>query len=104
MIRGLLEARLRRGTHGIEPAADVYLGMGFTAVMPGSGRIGGLRIPSVDRKIRISAPNHEPVRGISGHKSTDFTSEFLQRRHRSSPFSVAGQAFTSQAWLVADLV
>jgi len=55
--------------------------MSFTAVMPGSGHVSGLGIPSVDREIRISAPNHEPVRGISGHKSTDFTSEFLQRRH-----------------------
>jgi len=55
--------------------------MSLAAVMPGSGRVGGLRIPSVDGEIRISAPNHEPVGGISGHKSTDFTSEFLQRRH-----------------------
>src|ERR1700752_2741813 len=81
LIRALLETRLRRGAHRIEPAADVHLGMSFTAVMPGSGRIGGFRIPSIDGEIGISAPNHEPVGGIRGHKATDFASEFLQRSH-----------------------
>jgi hypothetical protein len=28
--------------------------------------------------------NHEPVDGMSGHESTDFTSEFLQRCHALS--------------------
>ena len=55
--------------------------MSFTAVMPRSGRVGGFRIPPVHGKLGIPASNHEPVGGIAGHNSTDFTSEFLQRCH-----------------------
>jgi hypothetical protein len=51
--------------------------MSFTAVMPGSGGIGGFRIPPVHGQLGISASNHEPVDGIVGHDSTDFTSEFV---------------------------
>jgi hypothetical protein len=60
--------------------------MGFTAVMPGSGRSGGLRIPSVHGKLGISTSNHEPMDGIAGHDSTDFTSEFLERCHAFVPY------------------
>src|SRR5450759_143587 len=45
--------------------------------MPGSGRVGGFKIPPVNGKFGISTSNHEPVDGISGHESTDFTPEFL---------------------------
>src|SRR5258706_9562208 len=77
----LFETWLRRRAHRIKPATDVYLGVRFTAVMPGSGRVGGFRIPPVHGKLGISTANHEPVVGIGGHESTDFTSEFLQRCH-----------------------
>ena len=77
----LLETWLRRRAYGLKPAADVYLGMTLTAVMPCSRRVGGFRIPPVHGKLGIPAPNHEPVGGITGHDSTDFTSEFLQRCH-----------------------
>jgi hypothetical protein len=36
----LLEARLWRRAHRVEPATDVYLGMSFTAIMPRTGGIG----------------------------------------------------------------
>ena len=54
------------------------LGMSLTAVMPSSGRVGCIRIPAVHSKLGISTSNHEPVDGISGHQSTDFTSKFLR--------------------------
>ena len=53
--------------------------MSFTAVIPGSGRVGGFRIPPVHGTIGISASNYEPVDGISGNEYTDFTPEFLHR-------------------------
>src|SRR6266581_5519569 len=74
----------RRRAHRVEPATDVNLGMGFAAVMPGSRRVGGLRIPPVHGQIGISTSNDEPVDGIGGNESTDFTSEFLQRCHALS--------------------
>jgi len=46
-----------------------YLGVSFTAVMPGSGRVGGFRIPPMHGKLGISTSNHEPVDGIRGHES-----------------------------------
>ncbi|MGA7401062.1 MAG: hypothetical protein WBW38_13635, partial [Candidatus Sulfotelmatobacter sp.] len=49
----LLETGLGRRAHGIKPAAYVYLGMGFAAVMPGSGRCGSVRIPPLDGKLRV---------------------------------------------------
>jgi hypothetical protein len=58
----------------------------FAAVMPGSGRIGGFRIPAVHGEIGISTSNHEPVDGIGGNESTDFTPEFLQRCHALSSY------------------
>ena len=84
-IRELLETRLRRCAHGVKPAADVYLGVGFATVMPGSGRRGRLRIPSLDGKLSLSTSNHEPVDRLIGHSATDFTSEFPQLRHVFAP-------------------
>jgi hypothetical protein len=54
--------------------------------MPGSGGIGGFRIPPMHGKFGIATSNHEPVDGIRGHESTDFTSEFLQFGHALSPY------------------
>ena len=79
-------APLRRCAHGVKPAADVHLGVGFAAVMPGSGRCGSLRIPAVHGKLGISTLNHEPVDGVTCHDSTDFTSEFLKRCHGFVPY------------------
>src|SRR3981081_4196136 len=50
----LLETWLRRRTYRVKPAADVHLGVGFTTVMPGSRRLGSLRIPSLHGKLGIS--------------------------------------------------
>ena len=56
--------------------------MSCTAVMPCSGGIGSLGIPSVHGQVRISTSNHEPVNGIARHDSTDLTSEFPPGCHR----------------------
>jgi hypothetical protein len=49
--------------------------------MPGTRRVGRFKIPPVDSKIGVTTSNHEPVDGVGGNESTDFTSEFLERRH-----------------------
>jgi hypothetical protein len=77
----LLKTCLRRRAHRLKPATDVYLGMSFPAVMPGSGRAGGFRIPSVHSQIGIATSNDEPMGGIGGDEPTDLTPEFLQRCH-----------------------
>jgi hypothetical protein len=77
----LSKAWLRRRAHGVKPATDIYLGMSFTTVMPGSGCVGRFSIPPVDSEIGIPASNHEPVDGIGGNEATNFTSEFLQHCH-----------------------
>jgi len=84
----LHEASLRRRAHRFKPATDVHLGMGFTAVMSGSGRVGAFSIPPVHGKLRISAPNHEPVEGVSRHQTTDFTPKLQQRCHGSIPYII----------------
>jgi hypothetical protein len=56
--------------------------------MPGSGRVGGFKIPPVNGKFGISTSNHEPVDGISGHESTDFAPEFLPCCHDQVMFLV----------------
>lgn len=94
----LLESWLGRRAHGVKPATDVHFGVSFTAVMPGSRRVRRFKIPSMHSQLGISTSNHEPVAGITGHESTDFTSEFLQRCHA---FSSVYQWFAN---LVADLV
>jgi hypothetical protein len=55
----------------------LFLGVGSTAVMPGSGRAGGFRIPPIHGEVGISTSNHEPVGGTGGNESTNFTPEFL---------------------------
>jgi len=49
--------------------------------MPGSRRVDCFRVPPVDGKIGISTSNHEPVDGVGGNESPDFTSELLERCH-----------------------
>src|ERR1022692_1609100 len=71
------EVWLRWRADQVKPAADVHLGVGFAAVVPSPGRVGGLGIPSVHGKLGISALNHKPVGGMTGHDSTDFASELL---------------------------
>jgi hypothetical protein len=77
----LHETWLRRCTKRFEPATDVHLSVSLPAVMSGSGSLSSLRIPALHGELGISTSNHEPVDGITGHDSTDFTSELLQRRH-----------------------
>src|SRR3989442_12410558 len=60
----------------------VRLGVGFPAVVPCSGRICGLRVPFENSELRIAALNHKPVNRIAGYCPADFTSEFLERRHK----------------------
>jgi hypothetical protein len=93
---------LRRCAHRVKPATDVHLGVSFTAVMPGSGRTGGFRIPSVDGEVGISTSNHEPVGGAGGNESTNFTPEFPQCCHTLC--SVNSVMLTSRSGLGADLV
>lgn len=85
LTRTLGKNWLRRRAYRVEPAANVYLGMSFTAVMSCTRCIGGFRIPPVNGEIGISASNHEPVDRIGGNQSTNFAPEFLQHCHAFSP-------------------
>jgi hypothetical protein len=80
-LRGPQKVRFRRRTYGFEPSADVNLGMGLSAVVPGPSRIGRLGAPFHNSEVRVSAFNHEPVNGIGGYYSADFTTEFAYRCH-----------------------
>jgi hypothetical protein len=55
--------------------------MGFTAVVSSPHCVGRFGVPAVYGKFSISTSNHEPVYGVTGHDSANFTSEFLFRRH-----------------------
>jgi len=83
--RALGKIWLRWSAHRVKPAADVYLGMSLTAVMPGSGRAGDFRIPPVHREVSDSTANYEPVVGTSGNESANFAPEFLQCCHALVP-------------------
>jgi hypothetical protein len=77
----LLEAWLRRGTHRIEPAADVNLGVSFSAVVPGAGGVSDIGIPTEHGKVGIPTSDDEPVDGIASYDPADLTSVFLQSCH-----------------------
>jgi hypothetical protein len=62
--------------------------MSFTAVMPGSLRVGDFGVPAVHGKFGLAASNDEPVNGVTGHEPTNFTSKFLYCCH----------AFVSSWW------
>ena len=79
---GPREVWFRRRTNRVKPSANVHLSVGFPAEVPCSGRICGLRVPFENSELRIAALNHKPVNRIVGHRSADFTSEFLKRCHK----------------------
>jgi hypothetical protein len=89
------EVWLRWRADRVKPAADIHLGVGFAAEVPGPGRVGGLGIPAVHRKFGISTLNHKPVDGLIGHDSADFASELLQCCHEFFPYR-NGSSFTSE--------
>jgi hypothetical protein len=57
LLKALDKIGFRRRAHRVKPATDVYLSMRFTAVMAGSSRIGGFRIPPVHREVGVSTSN-----------------------------------------------
>ena len=52
--------------------------------------VGSFQTPAEHGKLGISTSDYKPVNGITGHESTDFTSEFLHRCHALSSVSVVG--------------
>jgi hypothetical protein len=82
---GKVEIGFGRRADRIEPPADVYLGVGFTAEMPGADCVGGLGIPAMNRELRVATLYDEPVDGTSVHNSADFTSAFAHHCHHSYP-------------------
>lgn len=75
------EVRLWRRTYRFKPAANVDLGMGFSAEMAGTGCIRCFRIPLQNTQVGIIALNNEPMnRGICD-PAADFASELLKSCH-----------------------
>jgi len=72
----------RRPTRRLQPATDIYLGVRLSAVMPTT--IGGrcFRAPLNHGQFSAATSNDEPVDRIGGHRATNLTSEFCNRRHR----------------------
>src|ERR1700684_2777369 len=83
--RFLLEIWLGRGADGIEPAADIDLGVGLAAVVAGGGGGGGFGGPNIEGGSGIFTTNDEPVERSAGDDSADFTSVFLQGCHKFYP-------------------
>ena len=79
---GMLKSGWRRA-YRIEPSADVHLGVGFTAEVPGGSCIRRFRIPAVNCELRVPTLNNEPVDGMAVYNSADFTSVFPHRCHQS---------------------
>ena len=88
--RFLLEIWLGRGADGIEPAADIDLGVGFSAEMPGSIRVRVVFVPAEHCELNVAALNYEPVHRVVGDRTADFASEFLKRGHDFIPLCNAG--------------
>ena len=59
---------------GLEPAADVHLGVGFAAVVPGMGFVGSILVPFENGQLCIAAVDHNPPDRPVGLLTTDFTS------------------------------
>jgi hypothetical protein len=55
--------------------------MGLSAKVPCPICIGRLGVPFDNSEVRVSALNHEPVNGICGYYSADFTTEFAYCCH-----------------------
>jgi len=85
--RRFCEIRLRRRANRLKPAAYVDLRVGFAAEVPSASRARGIYIPLEHRELRIATLNDNPVIGVVGDSSTDFTSEFLKSRHAIALFS-----------------
>lgn len=57
-----------------QPAAHVDLSVGFTTVVPGTGRIGRFLRPLVDRELLAIAVDHDPALRVVALLTADFTS------------------------------
>ena len=64
--------------------------MSFSAVVASRRGVGGFGVPAVHGKLRLSTSNDEPVNGVTGHNSANFTSKFLYRSHASFPYGGGG--------------
>jgi hypothetical protein len=71
--------------------------MGLPAEVPCPRRIGRLRLPPKNRKLRVSAPNYKPASGVAGYGSANFAPEFLKRCHRLLDYSQSPVALTCPA-------
>jgi len=86
---GNLENGFGRRANGFKPAADIDLGVGFAAEMPGSGAIGGSQFPLDDRELLISALDHKPMDWIITDDPANLALEFLQTGHAFSMEPIA---------------
>jgi len=88
--------RLERGSwryaHGFKPAADVDLGVGFSAEMTSGGACCGGRIPFDHRELLVSTLDNKPVDRILIDNPANLTLEFFQTRHAFSGEPTLGRS------------
>jgi hypothetical protein len=81
---GSLENGFGRRAEGFKPPADIHLGVGFPAEMPGGFGIGSSQIPLDDGKLLVSALDHEPMDRMVTDDAANLALEFFQTRHAFS--------------------
>src|SRR5580704_4885360 len=81
---GSSECRSGRRAHRFEPAADVHLGVGLAAEMPGRRTVGGIQFPLVDCELLISALDYKPMDRALTNRPANLALKFLKTRHASS--------------------
>jgi hypothetical protein len=70
-------------TVGLEPAADIDLGVGFAAVMARTALVGGFLVPLEYRQLCIAAVYDDPSSRVLTLLTADFTS--ITRLYHSNP-------------------
>src|ERR1700760_1096652 len=76
-----IEVRHRRGAGGLEPTADIDAGVGFSAIVAGTGGRGRFCIPLEHLELVGVALNHEPMDWVRAFGAANLTSILCYCRH-----------------------
>lgn len=78
----MLLGPFERDADGIEPAADVDLGVTLAAEVAGGFAVRGFSAPFVDGEGEVAALDDKPVHGVVGGEVADFTFVFAGGGHQ----------------------